>query len=157
MKRLACVLGIVLGVVILAPAPGFADTEVGTVTGAAAGLFAAGAALGGVPLDGLELGTGMFIDPDGSATGAFHAVLLGASLLGQPQQIAVEGKVSVGAVAPDGSASFGGTATVDLGDGTAPLLGVPFSVTATADSLVLALDATTLPAAALMAGTVTIE
>ena len=69
----------------------------------------------------------------------------------------VEGKVSTGAVALGGQASFGGTATVDLGDGTAPLLGVPFSVAATVDSLVLVLDAINLPAALLTEGAITIE
>lgn len=157
MKRLTCVLAIVFGVVALATTPVVADTEVGTVTAAAAALLTGGPVLAGVSLDGMEVGTGVFIDSNGSATGQFHAVLLGISLLGQPQQITVEGKVSEGALASDGQASFGGMATVDLGDGTTPLLAVPFSVTATADGLVLALDATTLPAAALTAGAITVE
>jgi len=154
MKRLTCVLAIVFGVVALATTPVVADTE-GTVTAATAGLFAGSAALAGVSLDGLEVGTGVFISSDGSATGEFHAVLLGSSALGR--QIVVEGKVSTGAVALGGQASFGGTATVDLGDGTAPLPGVPFSVAATADSLVLVLDAINLPAALLTEGAITIE
>jgi hypothetical protein len=157
MKRLICVLAMVFGVVAFATTPVVADTEVGTVTAAAAALLTGGPVLAGVSLDGMEVGTGVFIDSSGSATGVFHAVLLGISLFGQPQQIVVEGKVSEGALASGGQASFGGTATVALGDGTAPLLSVPFSVTATADSLVLALDATTLPAAALTAGVITVE
>src|SRR6266446_1956998 len=155
MKRLTCVLAMVLGVVALAATPVVADNEVGTVTGAIAGVFAGSAALAGVSLDGLEVGTGVFISSDGSATGEFHAVLLSSSALGR--QIVVEGKVSTGAVAPGGQASFGGTATVDLGDGTAPLPGVPFSVAATADSLVLVLDAINLPAALVTEGAITIE
>jgi hypothetical protein len=157
MKRLICVLAMVFGVVAFATTPVVADTEVGTVTGAAAAPLTGGPVLAGVSLDGMELGTGVFIDSNGTATGQFHAVLLGISLLGQPQQITVDGRVGAGALESDGRASFGGTATVDLGDGTAPLLSVPFSVTATADSLVLVLDATTLPAAALTAGVITVE
>ena len=157
MKRLTCVLPIVFGVVALATTPVLADAEVGTVTAAAAALLTGGPVLAGVSLEGMELAAGVFIDSNGSATGHFYAVLLGTSLLGQPRQIVVEGKVGEGALASGGQASFGGTATVDLGDGTAPLPAVPFSVTATADGLVLALDATTLPAAALTAGAITVE
>jgi len=145
-------------VLVLATTPVVADNEVGSVTGAAAALLTGRVVLAGVSLDGMELGMGVFIDSSGSATGQFHAVLLGISLLGQPQQIAVDGTVSEGTLASDGRASFGGTATVDLGNGTAPLPAVPFRVTATADGLVLALDATTLPAAAtLTAGVITVE
>jgi hypothetical protein len=54
--------------------------------------------------------------------------------LGQPQQITVEGNALRGAIAPDGRAYFSGVATIDLGNGTATLAGVPFSVTTTADS-----------------------
>ena len=80
--------------------------------------FPNGATFNGVPLRGLTLGQGMFIAPAGSATGQFQAVLLGSSLLGTPQNITVEGEVSSGSVAADGSATFSGTATVDMGDGT---------------------------------------
>src|SRR5207247_2025872 len=103
MKRLICVLAIVLGVVALAATPVVADNEVGTVTAATAGLFAGGATLAGVSLDGLEVGMGLFISSDGSATGEFQTVLLSNSVLGR--QIAVEGKVTTGAVAPGGQAS----------------------------------------------------
>ena len=71
MKRLTCVLAIVFGVVALATTPVVADTE-GTVTAATAGLFAGSAALAGVSLDGLEVGTGVFISSDGSATGSWR-------------------------------------------------------------------------------------
>jgi hypothetical protein len=157
MKRLTCVLVMVLGAVALATTPVVADIEVGSVTGAGAALLTGGAVLGGVSLDGMELGTGVFIDSNGSATGVFHAVLLGISPQGQPQRITVEGKVSAGALESDGRASFGGTATVDLGDGSVRLPAVAFSVTATANGLILALDATTLPAAALTAGAIVVE
>jgi hypothetical protein len=157
MKRLVCVLSIALGVVALAPAPVAADTDVGSVTGAASGLFATGAGLAGIALDGLELGTGVFAASDGSATGEVHVVLLGISALGQPQQIAVDGRVSGGSVGGDGSATFSGTATVDLGDGTLPFPGIPFTVTTTSESLLLTLGTSSLPSAMLTAGSITIE
>jgi hypothetical protein len=115
-------------------------------------------ALGAVTLDGLELGTGIFIESNGSATGVFHAVLVGHSLLGQPQNITVEGNVNQGTMAANGlSADFSGVATVDFGDGSAPLPGVPFSVSTSAGNVVLAIQSTTLPAAGLTSGAVTIE
>ena len=59
-------------------------------------------------------------------------MLLGTSLLGAAQNITVEGEVSSGSVAADGSATFSGTATVDMGGGTLPLTGVPFAVAVSA-------------------------
>ena len=47
--------------------------------------------------------------------------------LGTPQNVTVEGEVQSGAVGADGSATFSGTATVDMGDGTPALPDVPFT------------------------------
>ncbi len=159
MKKLICVTLIVLGMVafVFAPTPTTAATEGGTVTGTAQGAFPAGTALGPVALDGLQLGTGVIVDPNNSAVGCFHVVLTGRSLLGQPQEITVEGKVSQGAVSENGTANFSGIATLDFGDGAPLRTGVPFSVTTTTSSLVLAVESTTLPAASLTGGSVTIE
>jgi hypothetical protein len=153
MKRLTCVFAIV---VALAAVPLIADGDSRSVTGAGKGQFAAGAALGAVALQAVELGTGVFIEPDGSAAGTFHAVLQGSSL-GQPQEITVEGKVSQGSVAADGRATFSGTASLDFGNGTPALPGVAFTVIAGADGVVLAIDSTTLPAASLTAGAITVD
>src|SRR5437899_769603 len=140
---------------LLAPAQAAAQ-DIG-VTGAAEATFPDGATFNGVPLRGLTLGQGMFIAPDGSATGQFQAVLLGSSLLGTPQNITVEGEVSSGSVAADGSATFSGAATVDMGDGTPALPGVPFTVTVSAGSLGLTLNAVALPTATLSAGSITVK
>jgi hypothetical protein len=156
MKRLTCVLAIVLGLAAVTAISVIADSEERSVTGAGKGLFAAGAALGAVALQSVELGTGVFLEPDGSASGTFHAVLQG-NTLGQPREITVEGKVSQGSVGADGRATFSGTASLDFGDGTPPLPGVAFSVVAGADGLVLAIDSTTLPAAGLTQGAITVE
>jgi len=140
---------------VVAPAP-VAAQDAG-VTGAAEAAFPDGATFNGISLKGLTLGQGMFIAPDGSATGQFQAVLLGTSLLGTPQNVTVEGEVRGGSVAADGSATFSGTATVDMGDGTLPLPGVPFIVTVSAGSLALILNAVALPTATVTAGSITIK
>jgi len=126
-------------------------------TGAGAGIFPSGASLNGIPLNGLQFGKGVDIPGDGSATGDFQALLLGTSLLGQPQKINIVGKASSGSLNPDGSAIFAGLSTVDMGDGTAPLTGVPCSITATTQGLQLILGNTTLPATTLTAGSITIQ
>jgi hypothetical protein len=154
MKRLTCVFAIVLAAITTTSV--IADSDARSVTGAGKGLFGDGAALGAVALQGVELGTGVFIEADGSASGTFHATLQGSSL-GVAREITVEGKVSEGSVGADGRATFSGTASLDLGDGAPSLPGVLFSVNAGLDGLVLTIDSTTLPAAGLTSGAVTIE
>lgn len=156
MKRLTCILAIVLAVAAIAPARVTADSEARSVTAAANGTFAAGAALGAVALTGVEIGTGVFIEADGSASGTFHATLQGSSL-GLAQELTLEGKVTEGSIGADGRATFGGTASINFGDGTASLPSIPFRVIAGADGVVLTIESTTLPAAALSAGAVTID
>lgn len=159
MKKITCMMFLVLGLVavVYAPAPATAACECGTVTGAARATFAQGATLGSIALKSLELGTGVFIELDGSATGVYSAVVTGKSLLGQSQQITVDGKVLRGEVAPDGRAYLSGIATVNLGDGTPSLSGLPFSVSTTGDSVRLTFASTALPAARLAAGNITIN
>jgi hypothetical protein len=140
----------------LAPSSAAAQ-DVGSVTGAAEATFPDGATFNGVPLRGLTLGQGLFIAQDGSATGQFHVVLLGTSPLGQAQDVIVEGEVSGGSAPGDGSVTFSGTATVDMGDGTLPLPGVPFTVTISTGSLALILNAVELPTATVTAGSITVK
>ena len=144
MKRLTYVRVIVLGLA-LTTAPVGANSDDRSVTAAASGLFAAGAELGPVALQGLQIATGVFIEADGSASGTFHAVLQGSSL-GGPQEITVEGNVTGGSVDADGRATFSGSASLDLGDGSPPLANVAFTVTAGSDDVVLVVDSVTLTA-----------
>ena len=156
MTRLGFLMTVILGLAgLMTPAP-VAAQDAG-VTGAAEATLPDGATFNGVPLKGLTLGQGMFIAQDGSAAGQFQAVLLGTSLLGTPQNVTVEGEVRGGSVGADGSATFSGTATVDMGDGTLPLAGVPFAVTVSAGSLGLILNAVALPTATVTAGSITIK
>ena len=159
MKRIIWATLIVFGMAafVFAPVPTTAATEGGAITGTAQGIFPAGSTQWPVTLDGLQLGTGVLVEPDNSAVGTFHVVLTGRSLLGARQEITVEGKVSQGTVDQNGTGSFSGIASIDFGDGAPLRPGVPFSVVTSASSLVLAIDSTTLPAASLTGGSVTIE
>jgi hypothetical protein len=134
---------------LTAPAPAAAQ-DIAGVTGAAEAAFPDGASFAEVSLQGLTLGMGVSIGADGSAEGQFQAVLQGSSLLGEPQEILVEGEVDAGDVA-DGVATFSGTASLE------GVPGVPFSVTASTEGLTLILDGTELPAAAVTAGSITLE
>jgi hypothetical protein len=141
--------------IILLPASVFGQGNPG-VTGAGAGAFAGGASLGGVSLSGLQFGIGVLIPGDGSAAGQFQATLLGTSVLGQPQNILVQGNATSGSIA-SGSGTFSGTVTVDMGDGTPPLTNVPFTLTASSTSVLLVIGTTNLPAAAVTEGSITVQ
>src|SRR2546426_5808149 len=140
--------------ILLLPASLFGQAT--GVAGAGAGTFPAHTAFSGVSLSGLKFAMGVLIPGGTTADGQLQAPLLGTTPLRQPRNIEVEGDATNGTLAT-GSRTFSGTATVDMGDGTPPLLNVPFTVTATATGLVLALGATNLPAATLTAGTITIK
>ncbi len=158
MKRLLIVLAMAL--VIAAPsgsATTLASSGETDVTGAGDGVFASGAALAGVSLSGSQFGLGVIIYADGSAVGEFQSLLLGTSVLGASQNISIDGKVTTGAANADGSVTFGGTCTLDMGDGTLPTAGVPFSVTLATGGMTLVIGTTTLPAQTLSPGSVTIE
>jgi len=157
MTRLGLVLAAMFGLAsLMAPTP-VAAQDAASVTGAAEATLPDGAAFNGVPLKGLALGLGVSIARDGSARGQFHTVLQGTSLLGAPQELVVEGEVRAGSVAADGSATFSGTARVNMGDGTLALSGVPFTATASTGSLKLILDVTSLPTATVTAGSITVK
>ena len=159
MKRLTYIRAIVLGLAITglaittAPVGAFSDDH--SVTAAATGLFADGAELGPVALQGLQIATGVFIEADGTASGTFHATLQGSSF-GNPQEITVEGNVTGGSVDANGRPTFSGSASLDLGNGAPPLANVAFTVTAGSDDVVLLVDSVTLTAT-LTGGAVTIE
>jgi hypothetical protein len=155
MTRLGIVVTASLGLAsTFAPARLLAQ-DVG-VTGAAEATLPPGATFSGISLKGLTLGQGIFIGQDGSATGQFQAVLRGTTLLGSPRNIVVEGEVRNGS-ADGGTATFSGTASVNLDNGTPPLAGVPFTVTASEGSLGLTLNGAALPTATVSAGSITIE
>ena len=126
------------------------------VSAAAEGIFPSGTSFSGVALQGSTFGIGVVIQPGGSASGQFQTILVGTTLLGQPRSIALQGNVSAGSFNVDGSATFSGTGTLDLGDGSAPT-SVPFSATATPGGLLLTIGVTALPLQSLGAGSISIQ
>jgi hypothetical protein len=144
---------LVLGIILL-PASGFGqDTG---VTGAGEVTLPVLTLVSGIPITALDFGMGVFIPGDGTATGHFQATLLGIDLLGLLSlSIEVEGDASTGSISA-GSRTFSGMATVDLLDGTLPLT-MPFTVTATASSVLLTLGVIPLPLSPLTTGSITIQ
>jgi len=157
MKRLICLIFTMAGIaaVVFAPATSTAASTEGTVTGIGSGSFPGRTSFAGVDLSGFEVATGVITESDGTASGAFHAVLAGRTLLGTAQNIAVEGKVLQGTAGP-GTSSFSGLATVDLGNGLPASPGVPFNVETQGGSIVLTIQSTALPSAAFSEGGVTL-
>ena len=127
----------------------------GEVAGAGTALFPTGTAFHLVSVRAMQFGLGAAAG-SGLATGDFHVTLLGTSVLGESQVITYDGKVS-GLSVIQGAATLSGTGTLDMGDGSVPTLGVPFTARATANSLLLVLGTTTLPQATLSEGRITSE
>jgi hypothetical protein len=156
MRRLALLSASFAIVVTLAAAPAGAQEII--VTGAGAGAYPVGVTYLGVPLRGIELGMGLGVAGN-SGLGQFKATL---TSLAEGQDILVEGLVNASVPSAPNTAVFSGTCTVDPGNGTLPLAGVPFAamVAANADgtgTVTLNLGGTNLPAAAIHQGFVTIQ
>src|SRR6267143_6489389 len=122
-------------VIILLPASVFGQST--GLTGAGAGSFPSNTTFSGVSVSGLQFGMGVFTPGDTTAAGQFEGTLSGTSLLGQPQNIEIEGDATSGAINVDGSRTFSGTATVDMGDGSPPVTAVPFTIRASANTLLV--------------------
>lgn len=160
MKRSIPIITLLLSAILAAPhAATAADPTV--VTGGAGGIYPPGTTFNGVPINGLQLGFGVEINQDGSALGQFTTILLGVSALGAEQNIKIVGQATNGSRNAANIAAFTGTAYLDMGDGTPPAP-IPFTATVTTDAndqgtLGLVLGLTTLPNAAVNAGSMTIE
>jgi hypothetical protein len=142
-------------VIVLAP-----GQSPNALAGAGSGEFPTGTFFNGVPLTGLRFGTGVDIPGNGLADGTHETTLLGVSALGEPQTITVEVGVTSGYVTVSGNIYVSGVSSVDMGDGTSPLTGVPFSLVATTDAqgqgvLAMTLDTMSLPAATVDQGGIT--
>ena len=131
-----------------------------SVTGAGSAVLGNGATYNGVSLSSLKFGMGVALAAGNSATGDFESTLIGTSG-GQPRTITVTGKPTVGSGKTGGSTTFSGNGTVNMGDGSPALTGVPFALTAVPSggkgSLTLRLGSTTLPAATINAGSLTVR
>jgi hypothetical protein len=99
------------------------------VTGGGTGTFDADLD-GDGDLDGSAFGLGVVLSAGGLAEGHFQCLMAGRSDILGLHLMQVAGRVDSGHTNPDGSASFSGTATVNLGGGEI-IPGIPFTVMVT--------------------------
>jgi hypothetical protein len=146
---------LLVAAVVAVGATGASSATVGEteVTAGAAGVFPDGTTFAGIPLSGSTFGLGVLIHDNGSAEGDFFTVLAGTSLLGNPQAITLEGKATSGTLPVGGGATFSGTATLDMGDGSLPVP-VPFAVAVALTGLQLTIGTTALPTQSVSAGSI---
>ena len=136
-------------------------TDTSTTT-AAQGTFPSGTSFSGVNLNGLQIATATVLVSDGSAEGQVTVALMGTTALGVQQTINVDAVASGGSSTAANIVTINGTCAIDLGDGTAPMTGVPFVATITLNAnhqgtVGLVLGATALPAATINGGSMSIE
>ena len=149
--------------------PALAQSQT-TVTGAGGGVYPAGttlkggsiSALKGVTLSSLTFGMGVALPGNSTANGNFESTLIGTSAKGLPRNIVVEGNASSGSGQAGGPANYAGICAVNPGDGTATLTGVPFTVAVAklpngAWGITLTLSSSSLPAATVTSGSVTVK
>ena len=148
MKKFICLIVTIIGIAAVASAPvaSTAASPEGSVTGIGTGSFPGRASFAGLNLTSFDIATGVITETDGSATGVFHAVLAGRTLLGTARVITLEGNVLQGTAAA-GSSTFSGLARLELGDGVPAISGVPFNVETHDGSMVLTIQSTVLPSA----------
>ncbi|HEY3211008.1 MAG TPA: hypothetical protein VGL18_14690 [Actinomycetota bacterium] len=126
MKRLVVLLVVATTTYLM---PAFASAAGATeVRGGGTGSF--GSDLDGDGhVDGSQFGMGVAIQDNGAATGHFLCLMAGRSEFLGLRLMSVEGRVTAGSLNEDGSATFSGVGTVNLGNGQI-FRGVPFRVTA---------------------------
>jgi hypothetical protein len=132
------------------------------VSGAGGGAFPPDTSFNGIPINALQFGYGLQIEETGSAIGQFCTVLLGAAVGDIRQRIIIDGVVSSGSRTAANAATYSGIVTVNLGDGTPPAAGVPFTATIVTDAndqgtLALIIGETTLPTAGVNEGSQTVK
>jgi hypothetical protein len=146
--RLGAVLAFTLMMAIVPARPtsvaAVTDVTETQISAAAIGYFDAGTSFNGVPIQSATFGIGVIVYSDGSGVGNFEIKLTGNTPLNQEQDITVIGNVTAGTVNVDGSVTFSGNGTLDMGDGTLPVA-VPFAVVVTTTGLQLTVGTTALP------------
>lgn len=148
----------ILFVIMLAVAgSAYAQTDTSATT-AADGSYPAGTAFNGVLITNLDIGTGVLLGSDGVAEGHVSIDLAGPL----NQSISVQAIITGGSRPAANVATLTGTASVDMGNGTPAISGVPVVVTITTDTtgkgtVGLVIGATTLPAAPITDGSLSIS
>jgi len=115
------------------------------VTAAGAGEFPTGASFQGIEIAGGTYGIGVQTTTTGTANGDLELQLNGSSLIGLSQWITITGWITSGAQNADGSMTFNGTGTLDLGDGTAPTGGLALVATLSATGLTVTIGGNAIP------------
>jgi len=154
----------ILFVIMLAVAgSAYAQSDVSATT-AADGAYPAGTTFSGLPISGLDIGTGVLLGPDGVAEGHVAIALFGPinPVTGAPQNVIVEGMITGGSHSAANVATLTGTASVNMGNGAPPLTGVPLVVTITTNlngqgTVGLVIGSTTLPNASVTQGSLSIN
>jgi hypothetical protein len=126
-----------------------------TSTAAAAGIFPTTPTFNGVDLAGGIYSIGVRTGTD-STYGDIHAEFTGISALGLYQIISVDGWITSGSIA-GGTMTFGGTSTLDMGDGPPPVGGLSLSGTLTATGITMTVGGSALPALPKTDGFTTME
>lgn len=128
MYRVIGVLG-TLGLLLWLTATATAGAPLVQAYGGGTGTFNADLDADG-DIDGSQFGFGVTIDSASSARGHFTCVMAGRSDILGLSVMAVQGKVTSGLRNGDGSVTFNGVGSVNLGQGQ-KFTGVPFAVTVT--------------------------
>jgi hypothetical protein len=127
------------------------------VTAAGAGVFPTGANYAGVQLSGGTFGVGLQTTSAGSASGDLEVQFNGTSLIGLDQSITVVGKMTSGTDNGNGTMTLGGTARVNMGDGTPWTSGVALVATLGPTGITLTLGGSALPTLPRSDGFIAIE
>jgi len=155
-------LSILFAIMLSLAGSAYAQSDTSATT-AADGSYPAGTLLNGLPITGIDIGTGVLLGADGVAEGHVAIALFGPvnPLTGAQQNVIVEALITGGSRPAANVATLTGTATVDMGNGAPPLAAVPIVVTITTDAtgkgtVGLVIGGTTLPAAPITDGSLTI-
>jgi hypothetical protein len=159
MKRTMLIVGAFALICAIVSVP--ASAQETSVTVGAGGIYPPGTTFNGLPINAIQSGYGVIIT-SGSAIGEFCTVLIGVNALNLEQNVVIEGKATAGSRTASNIATFSGTCSVNMGDGTPPTLGVPFTATITTNandqgSIGLVIGLSTLPSATVNQGTMTIK
>ena len=133
-----------------------------SATAAAQGAYPAGTTFGGVAINALQLASATVIAADGTAEGSLTVSLIGPpNPLGAQQIITIEADATSGTKTAANVATITGTCSIDMGNGTPVVTGVPFvaTITTTPDHLGtvgLTIGTTSLPNGTLNDGSLTI-
>jgi hypothetical protein len=155
-------LSIVFALMLAVGGSAYAQTDT-SATSAADGSYPAGTLFNGVAISSIDIGTGVLLGSDGVAEGHISIDLAGPNIpVTGPQTISVQALITGGSRPASNVATLTGTASVDMGNGTPALTGVPVVVTITTDAngkgtVGLVIGATTLPTAPITDGSLSID